>query len=67
MRWDNIKEIVENLEENYPDEEPSEVSLAYLEEMVRSLNEFEDHDIPVRKERLKEIWENWNDFREQNG
>ena len=46
MNWNNIEEIAKNLEETYSEEEiPNENDLAYLKEMVMSLNDFEDHDV----------------------
>ena len=45
-KWNNIEEIAKNLEETYSEEEiPNENDLAYLKEMVMSLNDFEDHDV----------------------
>ena len=56
----NGEEIVENLEETYSEEEiPSEDDLPYLQEMVLSLSDFEDHEIEVDQERLKRIMEYW--------
>ncbi|MFK7967896.1 MAG: Fe-S cluster assembly protein IscX [Rickettsiaceae bacterium] len=58
--WSDIEEIVENLEETYSEEEiPSEDDLPYLQEMVLSLSDFEDHEIEVDQERLKRIMEYW--------
>jgi FeS assembly protein IscX len=64
MHWSDIEEIVENLEETYSDEEiPNEDDLAYLKEMVLSLNDFEDHEIEVDPEHLKRIMEYWLELR----
>jgi|APCry1669190288_1035285.scaffolds.fasta_scaffold101960_2 FeS assembly protein IscX len=64
MHWEDIEEIAECLEENYPDEDISEIKLPYLEEMVRSLVEFDDHSVDANKEILKEILEAWALLRE---
>jgi FeS assembly protein IscX len=64
MNWNNIEEIAKNLEETYSEEEiPNENDLAYLKEMVISLNDFEDHDVEVDDDHLKRIMEYWLEFR----
>jgi FeS assembly protein IscX len=64
MHWNDIEEIVENLEETYSEEEiPNENDLLYLKEMVLSLNDFDDHEIEVDQEHLKRIMEYWLELR----
>jgi FeS assembly protein IscX len=64
MHWNDIEEIVENLEETYSEEEiPNENDLLYLKEMVLSLSDFEDHEVEVDSEHLKRIMEYWLDLR----
>ena len=64
MNWNNIEEIAKNLEETYSEEEiPNENDLAYLKEMVISLNDFEDHDVEVDDDHLKRIMEYWLELR----
>jgi len=64
MNWNNIEEIAKNLEETYSEEEiPNENDLAYLKEMVISLNDFEDHDVEVDDDHLKQIMEYWLELR----
>jgi FeS assembly protein IscX len=64
MNWNNIEEIAKNLEETYSEEEiPNENDLAYLKEMVMSLNDFEDHDVKVDDDHLKRIMEYWMELR----
>lgn len=63
MTWDDVEDIAELLEENYPETEIEELSRAELEEMVRSLDEFAD-DATVRSERLDEILDAWHDVRD---
>ena len=65
MNWNNIEEIAKNLEETYSEEEiPNENDLAYLKEMVMSLNDFEDHDVEVDDDHLKRIMEYWLELRD---
>ena len=64
MNWNNIEEIVKNLEETYSEEEiPDEKDLAYLKEMVLSFNDFEDHEVEVDSDHLKRIMEYWLELR----
>lgn len=64
MNWNNIEEIAKNLEENYSEEDiPDDNDLAYLKEMVLSLNDFEDHEVEVDHEHLKRIMEYWLELR----
>jgi len=64
MNWNNIEEMAKNLEESYSEEEiPDENDLAYLKEMVMSLNDFEDHDVEVDGDHLKRIMEYWLELR----
>jgi FeS assembly protein IscX len=64
MHWNNIEEIVEDLEETYSEEEiPDENDLAYLKEMVLSLSDFEDHEVEVDNDHLKRIMEYWLELR----
>lgn len=59
MHWNNIKAIANSLEENYADEEISGLSTKDLEELIKSLPDFDDHEIPTSKERIKEISDAW--------
>lgn len=63
MHWEDVEEIAEQLEENYSEEDTEGLKLSEIEEMVRSLNDFEDHDEEVSRERLKEIVEAWQEIR----
>lgn len=63
MHWSDIEEIVEDLEETYADEEVPEHNLAYLKEMVLSLDNFEDHEVEVDDTRLKQVVEHWLELR----
>jgi FeS assembly protein IscX len=55
----NIEKIVELLEDAYPEEDILTIKLSFLEEMIRSLSEFEDDYIPLNQEFLQEIKESW--------
>ncbi len=59
MYADDVEKIAEFLEDNYPEEDIALIKLSYLEEMVRSLNELEDEEIQLSKEKLQEIKETW--------
>ena len=60
----SLTAIAKNLEETYSEEEiPNENDLAYLKEMVMSLNDFEDHDVEVDDDHLKRIMEYWLELR----
>lgn len=66
MHWNDIEKITSGLEETYSDEKIPEDNLAYLQEMVLSLPEFEDHEIEVEESRLKQIVEHWIELRNEN-
>jgi FeS assembly protein IscX len=66
MHWSDIEDIVEGLEDMYSEEEIPEYDLEYMKEMVLSLPEFEDQEVAVSKEQLKQIAENWLEFRAGN-
>lgn len=59
MHWSDIEEIIVGLEEAYAEEEIPEYNLEYLKEMVLSLAEFEDQEIEVSEDNLKQIMESW--------
>jgi FeS assembly protein IscX len=65
MHWEDVEEIAEHLEENYSDEDIEGLKLSEVEEMVRSLSDFEDHDEEVSRERLKEVVEAWLKIRSE--
>ena len=63
MHWSDIEEIIAGLEEAYAEEEIPEYDLEYLKEMVLSLAEFEDQEIEVSEDKLKQIAESWIELR----
>ena len=66
MYWRNYNEIAQNLEDNYPDYEIEMTNLKEIEEMVKSLNDFEEHYNKPNKENLLSIIEAWQDLRVEN-
>ncbi|HJD56716.1 MULTISPECIES: Fe-S cluster assembly protein IscX [unclassified Candidatus Tisiphia] len=64
MHWNDVDEIAMSLEENYPDEDISELTLKDLEDLIKSLSDFDDHEIETNKEVLKEILEAWREMKE---
>lgn len=66
MQWNNVEEIAKALEEDYPDEGIDELSLQDLEDLIKSLEDFEDNEVEVNKEVLKEIKEAWGEIRNIN-
>lgn len=65
MRWRDIEEIVQALEENYAEEDVHHLKLSEVEEMVISLKEFEDQETSANKETLNKILEAWIELREE--
>jgi len=64
MHWNDIKAIANSLEENYPDEDVFELTTLDLEDLIKSLPDFDDHEIPTTKERLKEIRDAWTEIKD---
>lgn len=65
MHWNDVEEIAESLEENYSDEDVEGLKLSEVEDLVRSLSDFEDHHREVNREILKEILEAWIELRRE--
>lgn len=65
MHWNDVEEIAIELEANYPDEDISELTIKDLEDLVKSLSEFDDHEVETNKEVLKEILEAWEEIRQE--
>ena len=63
LRWTDVDEIVEVLEENYADEEIPEHDLSHLKELVMALEGFEDHATEVSEAQLEIIIEHWIEYR----
>ncbi|MFU7502354.1 MAG: Fe-S cluster assembly protein IscX [Candidatus Tisiphia sp.] len=65
MHWHDVDEIAISLEKNYSDEDISELTLKYLEDLIKSLSDFDDHEIETNKV-LKEILEAWKEIKDSN-
>ena len=63
MHWSDIEELAIQLEEAYAEEEVPEYNLEYLKEMVLSLHDFEDQEVEVTDNNLKQILEAWIELR----
>jgi FeS assembly protein IscX len=59
MKWSNIDDIVFELENEYYDEDISEINIHDLKEMVISLSNFEDYDTSPSDVLLREILDAW--------
>ncbi len=66
MHWQDVEEIAKSLEEDYPDEDITELTIQDLEELIKSLEDFEDNEAEVNKEVLKEIQGAWEEIRNIN-
>ena len=64
MHWRDVEEISISLEENYPDEDIESLKFQDIEELVRSLSDFDDHEIKTSNNVLQEILEAWKEVRE---
>lgn len=64
MHWRDVEEIAISLEENYPDEDIDELKFKDIEELVKSLSDFDDHEIETSNNVLQEILEAWKEVRE---
>lgn len=65
MHWSDVEKIAIDLEKHYSDEEIPEFDLPYLEEMVVSLPNFEDHEGEASDETLNQIIEHWIEIRHE--
>ena len=64
MHWRDVEEISISLEESYPDEDIESLKFQDIEELVRSLSDFDDHEIKTSNNVLQEILEAWKEVRE---
>lgn len=63
MKWTNIKQIAEALEENYPEAEVETLSHNKIHKMVISLLDFDDHAADSSENLLEAIQEQWLELR----
>lgn len=66
MRWNNTIEIVENLEENYPDEDLYSLGTSEILDLVIELPDFDDIPDDADPEVLKNILLRWRELREES-
>ncbi|MFV9876072.1 MAG: Fe-S cluster assembly protein IscX [Rickettsiales endosymbiont of Dermacentor nuttalli] len=66
MRWTNIKGIVEALEENYPDENITNISFPKLHKRIISLLDFDDDPSTSNEQILEAIQKRWIELRQDN-
>lgn len=64
MHWRDVDEIAISLEENYPDEDINDLKFKDIKELVKSLSDFDDHEIETSNDVLQEILEAWKEIRE---
>lgn len=64
MRWTDIEEIADELEEEYSDEDISSLSMSEIKEMVLSISDFEDHNTEPSENILEEIRDAWLSLKE---
>ena len=67
MRWNNTIDIVEALEESYPDEDLYSLGTSEILDLVIELPEFDDIPDDAAPENLKTILFRWRELREENG
>lgn len=65
LHWSDIDDIVEALEEAYPEEDIPENSLNALKDMILHLDEFGDQD-EIDEHILQQIMESWIELRMNN-
>ncbi len=63
MRWTDVEDIAQALEEEYPDEDVQSLTLEEIREMVASISDFEDYETEVKENLLEEIKEIWLSLR----
>lgn len=65
MRWTDIDDIVEALQDNYPEEDIVNLRFTDLHSWVVSLLEFEDDPSRSNEKLLERIQEEWIQYREE--
>jgi FeS assembly protein IscX len=63
MRWNDIEDIVEALEEAYPDEEIEDLRFEDLHDLIVTLHEFEDDPEKATDRILEAIQDGWIELR----
>ena len=65
MRWLDIEEIAESLEETYPDADIVSLRFTLLRKMILDLREFEDSEEKCNEKILEAIQAEWIELREE--
>lgn len=63
MHWNDLEEIAEALEENYPDEDVEDLRLVDLHDLIIALNEFDDNPEKSNDRILETILDMWIELR----
>lgn len=63
MRWNEIEDIAEALEEHYPDEEVEDIRPQDLHDLIITLNEFDDDTAKPSDRILEAVREAWLEMR----
>lgn len=66
MRWINVEEIAEALEENYPDEDVVNIRFTKLHEYITELLDFDDDPGRSNERILEAIQAEWLELRGEN-
>lgn len=67
MRWEHTLEIVEALEENYPDEDLDSLGASEVLDLIIEIPEFDDSPEDVPESTLKHILLRWSEHRDDEG
>ncbi|MES2215252.1 MAG: Fe-S cluster assembly protein IscX [Pseudomonadota bacterium] len=63
MHWNDLEDIAEALEENYPDEDIEDLRLVDLHDLVITLHEFNDDPEKSQDRVLEAILDIWTELR----
>lgn len=66
MRWIDVEEIAEALEENYPDEDVVNIRFTTMHEYITELLDFDDDPGRSNERILEAIQAAWLEIREEN-
>ncbi len=66
MRWNDIAELVQSLEDNYHDEDLTTLRIGELYDLILSLPDFEDDPDEVTDSLLESVLEAWIELRAEH-
>lgn len=66
MRWSHTLEIVEALEDNYPEEDLDSLGTSEVLDLIIELPDFDDSPEDASEPQLKNILLRWSELREDN-